>query len=86
MPPKKSRPDAPANGTTTAAKSSAPKRTTKKARAAAPETTLLPVLVVEETLLLPHMSIPFPIEDEDSAMVIYRAERMTQRLVLVLTE
>ena len=86
MPPKKSRPDAPANGTATAAKSSAPKRTTKKARAAAPETTLLPVLVVEETLLLPHMSIPFPIEDEESAMVIDRAERMTPRLVLVLTE
>jgi ATP-dependent Lon protease len=47
---------------------------------------LLPVLVVPETLLLPHMSIPYPIEDEESAMVLDRATRMEPRQVLVLTE
>jgi hypothetical protein len=47
---------------------------------------LLPVLVVDETLLLPHMSIPFPIEDEESARVIERATRGEHRHVLVLTE
>jgi ATP-dependent Lon protease len=46
----------------------------------------LPVLVVDETLLLPHMSIPYPVEDEESAMVLDRAMRMTPRQVLVLTE
>jgi ATP-dependent Lon protease len=46
----------------------------------------LPVLVVDETLLLPHMSIPFPVEDEESAMVLDRAARMSPRQVLVLTE
>ena len=33
----------------------------------------LPVLIVDETVLLPHMSIPFPIEDDEAAMVIDRA-------------
>ena len=47
---------------------------------------LLPVLVIDETLLLPHMSIPFPIEDEESAMVVDRSARMSPRHVLVLTE
>jgi ATP-dependent Lon protease len=46
----------------------------------------LPVLVVDETLLLPHMSIPYPIQDEESAMVIDRASRMPSHLLLVLTE
>ena len=46
----------------------------------------IPVLVVDETLLLPHMSIPYPIEDEESAMVIDRASRIPSHLLLVLTE
>ncbi|MCC6675336.1 MAG: LON peptidase substrate-binding domain-containing protein, partial [Thermomicrobiales bacterium] len=48
--------------------------------------TLLPVLVVDETVLLPHMSIPYPIEDEEAALVIDRSLRMPLRQVLVLTE
>src|SRR5690606_32779067 len=55
-------------------------------RATPPDETLLPVLVVDETLLLPHMSIPFPVENEEAAMVIERASRMNPRHVLVLTE
>ena len=47
---------------------------------------LLPVLVVDETLLLPHMSIPFPVEDEETARVVERASRSDNRFVLVLTE
>ncbi len=46
----------------------------------------LPVLVVDETLLMPHMSIPYAIEDDESAMVIERAMRMNPRQVLVLLE
>ncbi|MEZ4507386.1 MAG: hypothetical protein R2848_16435 [Thermomicrobiales bacterium] len=46
----------------------------------------LPVLVVDETFLLPHMSIPYPIEDDEAAMVIDRSLRMPLRQVLVLTE
>jgi ATP-dependent Lon protease len=48
--------------------------------------TVLPVLVVDETVLLPHMSIPYPIEDDEAAMVIDRSLRMPLRQVLVLTE
>ncbi|MCC6314934.1 MAG: endopeptidase La [Thermomicrobiales bacterium] len=69
-----------------APKKSAPRRKRSSSRKSAPPTLLLPVLVVEETLLLPHMSIPFPIEDEESAMVIDRAGRMSPQQVLVLTE
>jgi ATP-dependent Lon protease len=47
---------------------------------------MLPVLVVAETILLPHMSIPFPIEDEEAARVVERATRGESRHVLVLTE
>jgi ATP-dependent Lon protease len=59
---------------------------TKKASTRKPPYVLLPVLVVDETLLLPHMSIPFPIEDEEAARVVDRASRGEHRHVLVLTE
>ncbi|HLL49113.1 MAG TPA: endopeptidase La [Thermomicrobiales bacterium] len=59
---------------------------TKKAASRKPPHVLLPVLVVDETLLLPHMSIPFPIEDEEAARVVERASRGENRHVLVLTE
>ena len=58
----------------------------KKGASPKPPFILLPVLVVDETLLLPHMSIPFPIEDEEAARVVERASRGEQRHVLVLTE
>ena len=68
----------------------APRTTTRRKRGASRQrpapALLLPVLVVPETLLLPHMSIPYPIEDEESAMVLDRASRMEPRQVLVLTE
>ena len=51
-----------------------------------PPQVMLPVLVVAETILLPHMSIPFPIEDEEAARVVERATRGESRHVLVLTE
>ena len=59
---------------------------TKKGPSRKPPYVLLPVLVVDETLLLPHMSIPFPIEDEEAARVVERASRGEHRHVLVLTE
>ncbi|HEX5992239.1 MAG TPA: hypothetical protein VFY70_06685, partial [Thermomicrobiales bacterium] len=59
---------------------------TKKGASRKPPYVLLPVLVVDETLLLPHMSIPFPIEDEEAAKVVERASRSEHRHVLVLTE
>jgi ATP-dependent Lon protease len=58
----------------------------KKGSPRKPPYVLLPVLVVDETLLLPHMSIPFPIEDEEAARVVDRASRGEHRHVLVLTE
>jgi ATP-dependent Lon protease len=63
------------------------KRTrTRTERPKRPRPIALPVLIVEETILLPHMSIPFPIEDEESAIVLDRVSRMPLRQVLVLTE
>jgi ATP-dependent Lon protease len=47
---------------------------------------LLPVIVTEETLLLPHMSIPFPLLDDDATLAVERAMRMNPRHVLMLTE
>ena len=55
-------------------------------RAPRKRTIALPVLVVDETVLLPHMSIPYPIDDDESAMVIERGLRTPLRQVLVLTE
>ncbi|MCA9859806.1 MAG: endopeptidase La [Thermomicrobiales bacterium] len=66
---------------------SKPKRTrTSAAKPARRRPIALPVLVVDETFLLPHMSIPYPIEDDESAMVIESALRTPLRQVLVLTE
>ena len=78
----------------TAPEATKPKPRTKSGRAsrggragrAKQRGVLLPVLVVDETLLLPHMSIPFAIEDDEAAMVLDRASRLPTRQVLVLTE
>lgn len=48
------------------------------------ETLTLPVLVVPQTLLLPHMSLPYPVEgDEESNVIEYAIQH--DRLVLVLS-
>jgi ATP-dependent Lon protease len=62
------------------------KRTSTKGKRNRKKPLALPVLVVDETFLMPHMSIPYPIEDDESAMVIDRAWRMNPRQVLVLLE
>jgi ATP-dependent Lon protease len=62
------------------------KRATTKGKRRRARTMALPVLVVDETFLMPHMSIPYPLEDEESSMVIERALRMNPRQVLVLVE
>ncbi|HWV22762.1 MAG TPA: endopeptidase La, partial [Thermomicrobiales bacterium] len=46
----------------------------------------LPVVITEETLLLPHMSIPFPLLDDDSSQAVERAMKMPTRHVLLLAE
>jgi ATP-dependent Lon protease len=58
----------------------------KPARPRKPRSLALPVLITDETVLLPHMSIPFPIEDDETAFAIDRAMRMNPRQILVLTE
>ncbi len=73
-------------GATAEAKPRARRTRRTKARQPAERPVALPVLVVDETILLPHMSIPFPIEDEESALVLDRAARLPLRQVLVLTE
>jgi ATP-dependent Lon protease len=62
------------------------KRISAKGKRNRKKTLALPVLVVDETFLMPHMSVPFPIEDDESAMVLDRAWRMNPKQVLVLIE
>lgn len=61
-------------------------RPSAPARDGASERLVLPVIITEETILLPHMSIPFPLVDEDSALAVERTMRMKPRHVLLLTE
>ncbi|MDQ3656262.1 MAG: LON peptidase substrate-binding domain-containing protein, partial [Chloroflexota bacterium] len=61
------------------------KRATRRKKASKPSMAL-PVVITDETILLPHMSIPYPIEDDETARAIDRAMRMNPRLVLLLTE
>ena len=69
------------------AESSPAEATTKKPRGTRkPKLLALPVLITDETVLLPHMSIPYPIEDEETALAVDRAMRMNPRQILVLTE
>ncbi|HEV2073104.1 MAG TPA: endopeptidase La [Thermomicrobiales bacterium] len=61
-------------------------RSRRKKVSGDPDQLLLPVIITEETLLLPHMSIPFPLVDEDTTMAVERAMRMDPRHVMLLTE
>ena len=63
----------------------AKKRAPRRKKPAKPSLAL-PVVITDETVLLPHMSIPYPVEDDETARAIDRAMRMNPRLVLVLTE
>ncbi|MFN8594461.1 MAG: endopeptidase La [Thermomicrobiales bacterium] len=83
-PPEKAKPATPPRASASSGGSRPPRA--KKGSSRKPPSVLLPVLVVDETLLLPHMSIPFPVEDEEAARVIDRASRSEHRHVLVLTE
>ena len=47
------------------------------------QTLLLPTLIVPQTLLLPHMSLPYPIDDGEESRVIEYA-MANERMVLVL--
>jgi ATP-dependent Lon protease len=45
----------------------------------------LPVVVAGESLLMPHMTIPFPLDMEENAMAVDRAMRMEPRRVLLVS-
>ena len=64
----------------------APRKRAPRRKKVAKESLALPVIITDETILLPHMSIPYPVEDDETARAIDRAMRMTPRYVLVLTE
>ncbi len=59
------------------------KRTRAKRRI--PNLAILPVIVMDETVLMPHMSLPLPIEDDETAAAIAAAPSYN-RQVLLLTE
>jgi endopeptidase La len=66
--------------------STTPRKRQRRKKATKPATLALPVIITDETVLLPHMSIPYPIQDDETSLAIDRAMRMTPRLVLLLTE
>ena len=46
----------------------------------------LPTLVVDDMLVLPNLTVPFPVEDEETAFVFERACRNSKRLVFLVGE
>src|SRR4051794_23365301 len=62
-----------------------PRKRQRRKKVSKPATLALPVIITDETVLLPHMSIPYPIQDDETSLAIDRAMRMTPRLVLLLT-
>ena len=67
----------------TAVRPARAKRTRAKRRI--PNLAILPVIVMDETVLMPHMSLPLPIEDDETAAAIAAASSYN-RQVLLLTE
>ncbi|MGN6810996.1 MAG: endopeptidase La [Thermomicrobiales bacterium] len=57
----------------------------KQPKVVAPPLLVLPVIVMDETLLLPHMSLPLAVEDEETAAAIAAASSYGQQ-ILLLTE
>ena len=45
----------------------------------------LPVVIATESLLMPHMTIPFPLDLDENALAVERAMRMNPRRVLVVS-
>ncbi|HYH13047.1 MAG TPA: LON peptidase substrate-binding domain-containing protein, partial [Thermomicrobiales bacterium] len=50
-----------------------------------PDELALPVIVAAESLLMPHMTIPFPLDLDENAMAVDRAMRMSPRRVLLVS-
>jgi ATP-dependent Lon protease len=46
----------------------------------------LPTLIVGDVFVYPKLSVPFPVEDEESAIVMERASRRPDRLVFLVCE
>ena len=47
---------------------------------------MLPTLIVDDMVVLPNLTIPFPVEDEEAAYVFERACRASKRLVFLVCE
>ncbi|MGI8964080.1 MAG: hypothetical protein ACR2GI_06205, partial [Thermomicrobiales bacterium] len=62
------------------------KKRSPRRKKASRQAMALPVVITDETILLPHMSIPYPVEDDETARAIDCAMRRNPRFVLVLTE
>jgi ATP-dependent Lon protease len=50
-----------------------------------PDMMALPVVIATESLLMPHMTIPFPLDLDENALAVDRAMRMNPRRVLVVS-
>ena len=62
-------------------------RTQKRSRTEQrPNGLMLPTLIVDDMMVLPNLTIPFPVEDEEAAYVFERACRASKRLVFLVCE
>lgn len=60
--------------------------TPKRARKPRNQRVILPTIVVDEAFLLPHLTIPMPIMDDDVAQAVDRAMHTDPRRIFILAE
>lgn len=61
-------------------------RATKRTVTKRPVAMTLPTLIVEDMQVLPRLTVPFPVEDDETAYIIERASRGARRLVFLACE
>ncbi|MCA9834555.1 MAG: endopeptidase La [Thermomicrobiales bacterium] len=62
------------------------KTAVKRPRKPRAQRVILPTIVVDEAFLLPHLTIPMPIMDEDVALAVDRSMHMDPRRIFILAE
>jgi ATP-dependent Lon protease len=61
-------------------------RTQKRTAGKRPTGLMLPTLIVDDMQVLPRLTVPFPVEDDETAYVFERACRSSKRLVFLVCE
>lgn len=62
------------------------KRPTRRTGKSRKQEVVLPTIVVDEPFLLPHLSVPFPVMEDDIAAAVEKALQSEDRRILILVE